>query len=228
MRPKLLLLALFCFSQVLIAQSKDETAAKEFFWGDNDAYKDITEISSEFSNESAVIIYKNENYDFHKFGKNVTYTTSVRKRIKLLDKAAVEEFSEFSFTRRFRSTKGRYTYKSKGNTFVGVKIIKPDGSVDEIDVDKEAIEIDGETKLAIPNLEVGDIIDYYSYRKEPFKSTYAFGFDPVETSLNEEYPIMDFKLFFETENDFFINFNPLMALLNSKKSQTEKEQHASL
>ena len=56
-------------------------------------------------NESAVIIYKNENYDFHKFGKNVTYTTSIRKRIKLLDKAAVEEFSEFAFQKRFRSTK---------------------------------------------------------------------------------------------------------------------------
>ena len=223
MRSKLLLLiTITCFSQILIAQSKDEIAAKDFFWGDNDAYKNATEIPSEWSNESAVIIYKNENYDFHKFGKNVTYTTSVRKRIKLLDKAAVEEFSEFSFTRRFRSTKGRYTYKSKGNTFVGVKIIKPDGTVDEIDVDKEAVEVDGETKVAIPNLEVGDIIDYYSYRKEPFKSTYAFGFDPVETSLNEEYPIMDFKLFFETENDFFINFRSFNGAPELKEIPTEK------
>ncbi len=223
MTLRFLLLLTFTYSLCINAQSKDEIAAKDFFWGASDAYKDANDIPSEWENESAVIIYKNENYDFHKYGKNVTYTTSIRKRIKLLDMAAVEEFSEFSFTKRFRSTKGRYTWKEKGNNFVGVKIVKPDGSVTEIDVDKEAVEVDGETKVAIPNLEVGDIIDYYLYRKEPFKSTYAFGFDPVETSLNEEYPIMDFKLFFETENDFFINFKSFNGAPELKEIQTEKK-----
>ncbi|MEY8849169.1 DUF3857 domain-containing protein [Psychroserpens sp. XS_ASV72] len=222
MASRFLLLVLFVFSTSAFSQSKEEMAAKDFFWGANDNYHDANEIPSEWENESAVVIYKNENYDFHKFGKNVTYTTSVRKRIKLLDKAAVEEFSEFSFTKRFRSSKGRYTWKKRGNTFVGVKIVKPDGSVTEINVDEEAVEVDGETKIAIPNLEVGDIIDYYSYRKEPFKSTYAFGFDPVETSLNEEYPIMDFKLFFETENDFFINFKSFNGAPDLKELPTDK------
>ncbi len=47
----------------------------------------------------------------------------------------------------------------------------------------------------------------FYYNEELFKSTYAFGFDPVEKPLSEEYPILEYKLFFETENDFFINFN---------------------
>lgn len=223
MNSKYILLFVFLLSTSVFSQSKEELAAKDFFWGANDSYKNVTEIPAEWSNESAVIIYKNENYDFHKYGKNVTYTTSVRKRIKLLDKAAVEEFSEFAFTRRFRSSKGRYSWKKKGDTYVGVKVIKPDGSVTEIDVENDAIEVDGETKLAISNLEVGDIIDYYSYKNEPFKSTYAFGFDPVETSLNEEYPIMDFKLFFETENDFFINFRSFNGAPDLKEIPTEKK-----
>lgn len=217
-----ILLCSLILSTAAFSQSKEELEAKEFFWGANDAFKNANEIPSEWANESAVIIYKNENYDFHKFGKNVTYTNSIRKRIKLLDKAAVEEFSEFAFTRRFRSSKGRFSWKKKGDTFVGVKIIKPDGNVIEIDVENDAVEVDGETKLAISNLEVGDIIDYYSYKNEPFKSTYAFGFDPVETSLNEEYPIMDFKLFFETENDFFINFKSFNGAPDLKEISTEK------
>lgn len=223
MNSKYLSLFVLLITSTIFAQSKEELAAKDFFWGANDAYKNVTDIPQEWSNESAVIIYKNENYDFHKFGKNVTYTTSVRKRIKLLDKAAVEEFSEFAFIKRFRSSKGRFSWKKKGDTYVGVKIIKPDGSVTEIDVEKDAIEVDGETKLAISNLEVGDIIDYYSYKNEPFKSTYAFGFEPVETSLNEEYPIMDFKLFFETENDFFINFKSFNGAPELKVIPTEKK-----
>lgn len=220
--PKLILILLLAFSISGFSQSKEELAAKDFFWGAKDSYKDSNDIPEKWANESAIIIYKNLNYDFHSFGKSVTYTSSLRKRIKLLDKAAVEEFSEFTFTKRFRSSKGQFSWKRKGNTFVGVKVVKPDGSETEIDVEKDAVEVDGETKLAISNLEVGDIIDYYYYRVEPFKSTYAFGFAPVETSLSEEYPIMDFKLYFETENDFFINFNSYNSAPNLKKVTSEK------
>ncbi len=223
MKIKLLFLLTLTYSTFSIAQSKEELAAKEFFWGANDAYKNVTEIPAKWKNESAVVLYKNENYDFHKFGKNVTYTASVRKRIKLLDKASVEEFSEFTYTKRFRSSKGRFSWREKGNNFVGIKIVKPDGSETELDVEKEAVEVDGETKMAISNLEVGDIIDFYFYRLEPFKSTYAFGFDPVEVSLGEEYPIMDFKLFFETENDFFINFNSYNGAPELKQIETDKK-----
>ena len=222
-RILLLLLLLLTFSISSIAQTKNEIAAKDFFWGENDSYKNATEIPEKWKNESAVIIYKNENYDFHKFGKNVTYKTSVRKRIKLLDKAAVEEFSEFKFTKRFRSEKGRYSWKAKGDNIVAIKIIKPDGTETDIDINKEAVEVDGETKVAIANLEVGDIIDYYFYKVEPFKTTYAFGFDPVETNLGEEYPIMEFKLFFETENDFFINFKSFNGAPELKQIPTEKK-----
>jgi len=223
MKIKHLLLLFITISISSFGQTKFEEEAKDFFWGSNDQYKNANDIPEKWNNESGVIIYKNENYDFHKFGKNVTYKTSIRKRIKLLDKAAVKEFSEFSFTKRFRTNKGRYTWRSKGNNVIGIKIVKPDGSETIIDVNKDAIEVDGENKIAIANLEVGDIIDYYFYKTEPFKSTYAFSFDPVETTLGEEYPIMDFKLFFETENDFFINFNSFNDAPELKQLSTEKK-----
>lgn len=212
-----LFITIFVFSQ-----SKLELEAKDFFWGVTDTYKDIMDVPEKWINESAVILYKNENYDFHKYGKNVTYTSSLRQRIKLLDKASVEEFSEFAFVKRFRSDKGRYTRKEAGTNFVGIKIIKPDGSEIEIDVEAESVEVDGETKIAIANLEVNDIIDYYIYRLEPFKTAYAFGFDPVENYLGEEYPVVEYRLFFETENDFFINFNSFNGAPKLTEIPTEK------
>lgn len=203
MTSRIFLLLLLTISSLANAQKKEEI--KELFWGKNDAYKAVVAIPDKWKRESAVVIYKNENYDFHKFGQNVTYVSSVRKRIKLMDQAAVTEFSEFAFNERFRSTKG-FSWKG-GTTVLGIKIVKPDGKEREINVTEEAVAMDEGKKVAISGLEVGDIIDFYYHFTEEFKSKFEFGFTPVETTLGDEYPIMDMKLSFKTENDFFVNFN---------------------
>ncbi|MCF7568200.1 hypothetical protein L3X37_07465 [Sabulilitoribacter arenilitoris] len=231
MKIRILLTLFLVFSLTSIGQTKQELKVKDFFWGENDTHKNANEIPDKWKNESAVIIYKNENYDFHKFGKSVTYITSTRKRIKLLDKSAVKEFSEFSFSDLFKEPSKVIVFpipvvfkvKQHTGSFVGIKIIKPNGNEIEIDVKKESVQVDGKTNIAISNLEVGDIIDYYIYKEDSFKSTYAFGFDPVETTLSEDYPIIDFKLFFETENDFFINFNSYNGAPELKNIPTEKK-----
>ncbi|NHN24698.1 DUF3857 domain-containing protein [Flavobacterium jejuense] len=217
MKYNYLFLLLFCFS-ITNAQKKEEI--KNLFWNTNDEFGTIVAVPEKYKNESAVIIYKNENYDFHKFGKSVTYTSSVRKRIKLQDQAAVTEFSEFSFKDRFYSNKG-FSFK-KGTITLGIKIIKPDGKEIEIDVNKESVEEDESKKVAISNLEVGDIIDFYYHSVEPFKSSLEFGFEPVETTLGESYPILDLKITFETENDFFVNFNSYNGAPELKKIETKK------
>jgi len=200
---KLLLLLFISACQTSFSQNKAEI--KELFWGKSDAYSKINSVPEKWKNESAVIIYKSENYNYHKFGSSITYTSSIRKRIKLQDQAAVQEFSEFSFKDKFYSNKG-YSFRTATNV-VGVKIVKSDGKEIEIDVEKEAKEVDKEKKIAISNLEVGDIIDFYFHSVEPFKSAYEFGFDPVEMPFGDIYPTMEFKLSFHTENDFFVNFN---------------------
>ncbi len=231
MKIKVLYILLVLISFNSFSQSKKDIKIKNMFWGQNDAYKNSTSIPDKWKNESAVIIYKNVIYDYHKFVAKVTYKTSIRKRIKLLDKAALNEFSEFSYSKQFRTTKGRGHFRN-GQNVVGIKIIKEDGREIEIDVEKEAVEVDGETKIAISNLEIGDIIDYYYYSNEPFLSVLEYGFDPVETTLADDYPIMDFKLFLDTENDFFVNFNtyngaPQLKEIPNKKSGRQYELLAS-
>lgn len=200
MNLKTLQLAIFFFSATLFAQDKQEI--KDFFWGKNDTYKSVTEIPEKWKNESAVVLYKYEDYDFHKFGKSVTYRSAIRKRVKLQDQAAVTEFSEFSY-----AEKSNPRYGTTVKTVIGIKIVKPDGKEIEINVDKEAVAVDKQKKIAIPNLEIGDIIDIYDYSTESFQSAYDYGFDEVERTLGGNHPIMNYKLTFQTENDFFVNFN---------------------
>lgn len=209
---------LILLSFTVFAQDKDEV--KEFFWGKNDIYRNINSIPDKWKNESAVIIYKYENHDYHNYRINVTYTSGVRKKIMLLDDAAVKEFSEFSFLDKIYSDIG---YASKaGANILGVKIIKPNGSIVEIDVDKETKLIDNKKKLAIANLEVGDIIDFYLFSQEKFKSDGSSKFPRVERVLGDEYPIMNYKLNFLSENDFFINFNSYNGAPELKEVKAER------
>lgn len=220
---KLFYFILVLATNFINAQKKNEI--QDFFWGANDKFKKTTEIPDKWKNESAVIIHKLEFYNFYKFGTNVKYTSAIRKRIKLLDAAAVKEFSEFSYKDKFYTNKG-YSFRS-GESFIGVKIVKPDGKEILIDTEKDAKTVDKEKKLAISNLEIGDIIDFYFYTIEPFNTPYAFGFEPEESPLGDVYPTMDYKLLFETENDFFINFNtyngaPKLKQIPQKSSSERK------
>lgn len=227
MNSKKIFLLLFISHTVLtFSQSKKEIEIRNFFWGSHDKYKDAVSIPDAWKDESAVVIYKNVNYDYHKYGNKITYKHSLRKRIKILDKSALESFSEFSYIEEFRSKKGGSPYK-KGEISIHLKIIKSTGKTIEIDTQKNAVVVDGETKLAIANLEIGDILDYYILVKEPFKADNVYSFPAIETTLSDEYPIMDFKLYIESENDFFINFNsfngaPQLKELPNKKRSLKK------
>jgi hypothetical protein len=200
---KLKLLFLFVLlSTATYSQDKDEV--REQFWGKSDIYKAAIETPEKWKNESAVVIYKYEYYNYKNSGGKVVYTSAIRKRIKLQDQASIKEFSEFSFNDKFYSKLG-YSYK-KGSTFFGVKIIKPNGKIIDIDVDKEAKKIDEEKKIAIAGLEVGDILDYYYYSFEPFVANYMT-FDAVENTLGDVYPVMNKKISLIAENDFYLNLN---------------------
>lgn len=220
---------LFYFIVIITCNTfaQDKAEIKEFFWGKSDAYKTVLTVPEKWKNETAVMILKSEFYDYHKFGKSVTYTSSIRKRIKLQDAAAVKDFSEFSFKNKFYSNRG-YNRRESTN-YIGVKIVKPSGKEIEIDVEKETKTVDKESKLAISALEIGDIMDFYFYSVENFKSKEEVGFDQVETTLSDIYPIMDFKLAFQTENDFFVNFNTyngapeLKEIPNDKRNERKYE-----
>lgn len=221
MKLKSLLLTLFITVNTFAQSDKEKQKIKDIYWG-NDTQESNIDIPEKWNNESAVNLYQEYFYDYHKFAKNVRYTTAIRKRVKLLDKASVEEFSLFSFSKNFRVQRGYWTRKAK--RFIGIRIIKPNGDIREEKVDKNTlVEENEELKLAISGLEVGDIIDYYVHTVESFKQKYGYSFKEETNILNDEYPTKEFVLKFNTENDFFINFQSYNDAPKLKQIPTEKK-----
>ncbi|MDY8138954.1 hypothetical protein [Aquimarina sp. 2201CG5-10] len=218
------LIHFFLFSFLFIsfigyAQPKRADKIKEFIINESVNFSEIPSIPEKWNNESAVVIIDHQNHYYNKTKKSLDNFFLTRRVIKLNDKAAVERFSEFNYP----------TFLIEGSkdikTWMGIKIIKPNGDVKEIDVEKEKIKTSNDRKayvygfigvkmksdeiykLAVPELEIGDIIDYYIYTYEEYRTYGAHVMDPIETTVSGEYPTMDFRLKLKVENDFFINFN---------------------
>ncbi|WP_295939219.1 hypothetical protein [uncultured Alistipes sp.] len=152
---------------------------RETVWNWNiSAFKDYS-VPERYSNESAVIIARHEQLEatgknrfrFSTFlagsmSKELYYRSIDRIMIKLNDKKALDEYSELSFREEVKRL--GYVRSNKLKTIVGARIIKPDGTIREIDVDEDAVVItegknDKESfkKLAIKGLGIGDILDYF-------------------------------------------------------------------
>ncbi|WP_378175922.1 DUF3857 domain-containing protein [Aquimarina sp. SS2-1] len=180
----------------------------EYIWNEDDAYATLPAIPDKWKNESAVIILSDYDYYYFKGNKALNTFVITRKIIKLNDQAAVNAFSEFD--------------KLGQNKELVVKIIKPDGSVNIIDVDKEKVESsesDGtvpvaggfirkfvkKSKLAIPDLEIGDIIDFCIYFKDREPIIGVLEAPSVIDVISGEYPIMNYELDIHSKKDFFIS-----------------------
>jgi len=154
----------------------------------------VTTVPEKWKNESAVIIGMKEEYLFKRQVAKGRTTAGVQikeyvhKRIKLQDKNAIEEFSTFYFV----------TMGKDGNAVY--QVVKSDGKVVDIDM-KNAIEEEQDIpeiykpiyyklkvksmKIAIPDLEAGDIIDYtISSNLEWDMKTEGINFTPFIFSLS--------------------------------------------
>ncbi len=159
----------------------------------------VTAIPEKWKNESAVIIAQKQEFLFTRgTSKSTMYQVNIHeythKRIRLQDKNALETFSTFMYTTMGKDGKAEY------------KVVKASGKEVIVDM-KTAIEDDSDIpsiykpiyfklavkkmKIAIPALEVGDIIDY------TVKSTIAWDmkengvdFTPFIFSLSNNYPTL--------------------------------------
>lgn len=210
----------------LSAQSRKDNKIREFFWGPNDTQKNNIEVPEKWKNESAVILYEEHFYDYHNFLKKVKNVKAIRKRIKIMDAAAVKDFSEFQFKKKFNPWHGFHWGKEK--KIVGIKIIKPNGEENEIDVNDVAVDLDdNERKLAISGIEVGDILDIYVYTFTVVGQANTGNFGSNLKLLSQEYPIKEFLLKLNTENDFYISFNSYNGAPKLKEVQADKASERS-
>ncbi|UII24179.1 DUF3857 domain-containing protein [Fulvivirga ligni] len=192
---------------------KRSAEVRESMWNGKDESFYVTDIPDKWKDESAVIIAKLNLLSYKKsvMVSNLSYDNYSHYRIKLLDKKAVEEYSQFTIPES-SSELGK-----RSEIYVGFKVIKADGTEmiipmsqavkEEANLDKKGY---NSLKLAIPNLEVGDIIDYYmgeDLNFNPYSQYYSF--DPVIFQLHDSYPIMKQKISFDVMRRCFINLRTL-------------------
>lgn len=200
----------------------------EYIWSENDQYAVLPAIPDKWKNESATIILSDYDYYYFKGNKALNTHLITRKIIKLNDQAAVNTFSEFD--------------KLGQNKELIIKIIKPDGSVNIIDVDKEKVassESDGtvpiaggfirkfakKSKLAIPDLEIGDIIDFCIYYKDREPIAGVLEAPSVIDVISGEYPIMNYELDIHSRKNFFITIKTENGAPAPKDISPEKGKH---
>lgn len=185
-------------------EQRSEEIQGEVF-SDEDPNFRKTQIPDKWKNESAVILYAKMDYSFLRDNDILKVNETLRRSIKLLDQASIDEFSEFYY---------RDAYD------IGVRIIKPDGKIVKVNT-TEAVKVTTEVpdffkpyykysdsyyKLAIPNLEKGDIIDYF-YRATSTRSNFGYeiAFDPFLFTLNSTYPSLGQKINFTVDRGFYLN-----------------------
>ena len=160
----------------------------------------VIDIPEKWKNESAVVIGQKSEYLFTRLSSGRNFSTVVRineyihKRIRLLDKNALEKFSAFYYVTMGKNGSAEY------------KIIKAGGKEEQVDM-KTAIEEETDLpaiykpifyklniksmKIAIPDLEVGDIIDYTVRSTFDWDmKTDGVAFTPFIFSLANNYPTM--------------------------------------
>ena len=176
----------------------------------------IAIVPDKWKNESAVILAQKIDYAYVRksMANAMTIKEYVRKRIKLQDKNALENFSEFYYV----------LYGKK--TDVAYSVIKSNGKIVNIDL-SNAIEVNKDVpgvfkpiyfttstsfyKLAIPDLEIGDIIDYHYESTEDIALQKGYGeFTPYIFTLTYNYPVLYQKFQFELDkgtNAMFKSYN---------------------
>ena len=131
---------------------------------------------------------------------------TVREIVKVNDKSAVDDYSEMSFTRVAKSS-GFYT-RSKETTFVGVRVFKPNGQVKEINADDIVLTKDEskekQAKLAIPDLQVGDIIDYFIASSQELTNDYSV--KTYSVLLFDDAPVLNYSFHGQLGKKFAIDY----------------------
>jgi hypothetical protein len=225
----LILLPLLSFGQ----SNNKKSSIKEKMWQSGDPDFKLTKVPDKWKKESAVVLARSMEYQVRKelvlslLDENL-YT---HQRIKLLDAAAVKEYSELSFESS-RYYTDRRTVSEQIQIFVGVKVIKPNGEEREINTD-DAVVMEAQSgrnsekynKLAIPNLEPGDIIDYY-YCLEKRSTDGAF--DRVMYPLAGKYPIVKQKMDLQIMRKCYLSAKSLNGAPELKRNESKDKDVYSL
>ncbi len=202
-------------------------------WNDGDADFKTSTIPANWHEQSGVIISQKTKFAFDKDANKLAVYEITRRRIKLNDRDAVNNYSSVFF--RIGSARDG----------AGIKVIKSNGTVRDVSL-RNAIYVEDASevpstfqpyigkantkydksksaviyyKIAVPDLDPGDIIDYGTifYDDNTVKKMSYIEFDPIYFICTREYPVMSQKFEIDTDDNSFVNSKSINGHLNSKR-----------
>ena len=198
----LIFFLIIAFPIILFSQKNEALEYYKLVLGANDKDFEVMEAPAEWKDESAVILCQKTYISFlgDKRRRGTKTKGITRKRVLIQDQTALDDYSE-------------YHYQS--SDAVGLFIIKADGKKEEIDISK-AIKVETDVprsyassyqssdyyKIAIPNLAIGDILDYFKVFTEEYTSDVN-----IIAPISSVYPIKYQELIFDIEKRWRFRYN---------------------
>lgn len=231
-RPFFLFLLTLVLQGAGIGYAQNQEEKEEFrdkVWNeDNPAFR-LQQVPEKWKSESVVNLANKVEYELDKqvFWSIMDEQVTVRRRVKILDNDGVKAFSELEFevpNNGYRGTSG-------AKFFFGAKVIKPGGKevmLKEEDLIHLEIKERGSKlekyKIAVPELEADDIIDYYFGFVIPHlaqrgfeSSSYDFLLSGKYHTLHQEYNIILNKKCYLNADSY--NGAPPFELISREKNQ---------
>jgi len=217
MKNYLLTFACLLTFNSLFAQGDYATKAaalQKEIWGSPVAEFKNTVVPANLANESAVILARSYSSQRSSSGRfkfmiitgavalHSEKVSTLHERVKINDKVALENYSTLEYQKILDKTVSFLItrFKNTHNTFIGAKIIKPDGREIIINTGEEVLTKnetkDKQGKLAISGLQVGDILDYYITNAEVTEQGNSSGYGSNDNIflLADEYPILYYSI----------------------------------
>jgi len=238
----LIIVAFLCLSVTAFAQDAAPDTVYQHkaaeiqkkIWGEKAPEFEVKTLPANMDKESAVIIARSLNVELTSnnkmklviFNSSTTRTNKIstfHERVKINDRASLDAFSTLEYQKSLDRTKNGFLSKklNKKDTYVGAKIIKPSGQEIIVNAEEEVLtkndSRDKQGQLAIPGLQIGDILDYYVCKTEQVENNsdeLTLRQQKAENEYNfilaDEYPVMCYDLTFKYNskiNVYYINAN---------------------
>lgn len=154
------------------------------------------EIPDKFQNSSAVGLATVLTEKYEGNASKRVRTSYYRILVKIQDMAARDEYSTFNV----KSYSFNY-FGYRSQRIYAIRLIKPSGEIMDVDVMGE--DQNAESEIAIPNLEIGDVLDYGIKSVETIQE---FCFDSRLETLTEDFPILYGYQRIDVQRGFFVNY----------------------
>src|SRR5690606_25147501 len=214
----------------VFSQADLEQRIEDDMWKNGPKEFKALAVPEKWKNESAVMLALQLEYICDVTTK-VTGLASVNRfyiekinlhyRIKLQDKAAVSDYSELTFDRK--TVKNNLFGRAKAYRFIGIKVIKPDGTENKLDL-TQAVEADvmseKDLKIPVPNLEPGDIVDYYIAMRNDTQEKPDFG---DEYLFEMKFPIVSHLVSFTIPHQLRLHSKPYNGAPDFKMEKKDRD-----